>query len=277
MNNSLPKLLITGGNGQLAQALLHHARNNEFHLISCARNDLDIIDASAITTAIKQFAPDMIVNTAAYTAVDKAESEINAAQLVNHLGAKNLAIACAKQQIPLIHLSTDYVFNGKKTLPYQEEDATNPINVYGKSKCLGEEAVREHCQQHIILRVSGIFSTYGNNFFKTMLKLAQSKTDLRVIADQITCPTHADDIANAIFTIAKSKTAWGTYHFCSAPSTSWHEFAETILNRKIKAITTSEYRTAAKRPPYSVLDCSKIKNVYGISQPSWKEAIEKIR
>lgn len=277
MTNSLPKLLITGGSGQLAQALLHHARASEFRLINCTRTDLDITDMSSIHQAISTFMPDVIINTAAYTSVDKAEEDVIMANLVNHIGAKNLAIACEEAGLPLFHISTDYVFDGQKNTPYQEHDTANPINTYGKSKWLGEQAVREHCHRYVILRTSGVFSEYGHNFFKTMLRLGNNKTDLRVVADQTTCPTYAGDIADAIFTIAHKKTHWGIYHYCSSPPVSWHHFAETILKRHIQAITTVQYPTAAKRPLYTALDCNKIAEDYGINQPLWQQAVMQLR
>lgn len=277
MNISLIKVLITGGNGQVARTLSLHPRAREFQLIGCVRKDLDITSVVSINNAIAKFTPQVIINTAAYTAVDKAEKEIDLANLHNHLGAENLACACEEHQIPLIHLSTDYIFDGTKKAAYLEDDTANPINQYGKSKWLGEQAVSKQCKQHIILRVSGVFSEHGNNFFNTMLKLAQNKTEIRVVADQITCPTYAGDIADAIFSIIKKPGHWGSYHYCSTPEISWHQFAEAILHRDVTAITTAEYPTAAKRPAYSVLDCTKIETVFGITQPSWQQAIWKLQ
>ena len=275
MNSYLPKILITGGNGQLAHALDQQIFAENFELFLCSRDEMDITDMSSVTQAIEQFSPDIIINTAAYTAVDKAEQETEIALKVNHFGAKNVAIACQNKMIPLIHISTDYVFDGQKKTPYLENDAVNPINLYGKSKWLGEESVRENCEQHIILRVSGVFSEYGNNFFKTILRLAQERKSLRIVADQITCPTDASDIARVIFILATQKNKWGTYHFCSNQPISWHQFAVNIVNaarkysalnvEEITAIPTSDYPTPAKRPPYSVLNCDKIKTSFAIT------------
>lgn len=283
MKNYLPNILITGGNGQVATALHQHKLARELQITACTREEMDICDITSIQHALTNFNPDIIINTAAYTAVDMAEQETETCLRTNHMGAKHLAIACKKQQIPLIHLSTDYIFDGTKNFPYREDDAATPINFYGKSKWLGEQAVREHSEQHIILRVSGVFGEHGNNFLKTMLRLAKEKKELRIVADQITCPTYAGDIAGAIFTLLKQELRWGTYHYCSAPPASWHQFAtaiihaaqhqHSILTEEIKAITTAEYPTAAKRPAYSVMDCSKIKNDYGITQPSWLDAV----
>lgn len=286
MTNSLPKLLITGGNGQLAQALKRHALAAQFQLHAVSHAEMDITDADAIQKTIAHYQPDWVINTAAYTAVDKAEAERELAIEVNQLGAQQLAMACQQQRIPLLHLSTDYIFDGKQLKPYQENEPANPVNLYGLSKWLGEEAVRKHCEQALILRVSGVISEYGNNFLKTMLRLATEKTVLRVVHDQITCPTYAGDIAAAVFAMVNQPLQTGVYHYCSAEAVSWHQFATAIIeeikkNRPvtvldIEAITTADYPTAAKRPAYSVLDCSKIARDYGITQPSLKKATQTI-
>jgi dTDP-4-dehydrorhamnose reductase len=286
MKNYLPKVLITGGNGQLASALCHHPMAQAFHLMPCSRVEMDIANITSVTHAITIFNPDIIINTAAYTAVDKAEQDREQALRVNHLGAQHLAITCKERQIPLIHISTDYVFDGTHTTPYREDDATHPANFYGKSKCLGEETVRERCEQHIILRVSGVFSEYKNNFLKTILHLAQKRKELRIVADQITCPTYAGDIAHTLFTIVQNKPQWGTYHYCNTEPVSWYQFGvaiieaarkhQSLLVEDTKAITTAAYPTAAKRPAYSVLDCGKIEKELGIIRPSWKNALASI-
>lgn len=272
MKNYLPKILITGGNGQLAQALQHHPNAANFHTTICTRHELDITNPLSIDSIIRENKPNIIVNTAAYTAVDRAEEEQQLAMLVNHTGAKNLAIAGDKYHIPLIHLSTDYVFDGQSSTAYQEDDTVNPINTYGLSKYKGEQAIREYCPKHVILRVSGIYSQYGNNFVKTVHTLAQTKNELRIVTDQITCPTHANDIAQAIFTMAKNLKKFGTYHFCSNEPISWHDFAKHLTNATtIRPVLSSEYQSAAKRPAYSVLNCRKIATDYGIKQPSWRK------
>jgi len=284
MKNYLRNILITGSDGQLGNALRAHAGASDFHITACNRDNMNITDMDSIHKAITQFAPDVIINTAAYTAVDKAEKEINQALSVNHLGTQYLAQACAKHKIPLIHVSTDYVFDGTKTSPYLEEDAVNPVNLYGESKYLGEQAVREYCEQYIILRVSGVFSEYGHNFAKTILRLASERTELNIVADQFTCPTYAGNIASVIYSLIKQPLISGIYHYCDNPPVSWHEFAtaiiqqakeqRTLLVEKINAITTAEYPTLAKRPVYSVLDCNKIKRDYGITQAEWLNAIK---
>ncbi len=273
MTNSLAKVLITGGNGQIAHSLARHPLKSSLQLISCSRKDLDITNIDSIQNEIEKYHPSIIINTAAYTAVDKAESERELAKRANVDGTENLAKLAAKHNIILIQLSSDYVFDGSKKAPYKEDDATNPINYYGLTKWQAEEMVRAHCEKHFILRVSGVFSAYGNNFYNTIQKLSASKQPLRIVADQITCPTYADDIAGALLTIAKKPEQFGTYHFCSTPPVSWHHFAEVILQESITAITTAEYPTAAKRPSYSALDCEKIEKAFGIKQPSWERAI----
>jgi dTDP-4-dehydrorhamnose reductase len=278
----MKKILITGGNGQIATAIKHHANAQDYLLIPHSSTELNITQTQSIEDAISHLKPDVIINTAAYTAVDQAEIETNQATEVNEQGAKQLAVACAKHRIPLIHLSTDYIFDGNTNTPYREDDQANPINYYGKSKWLGEEAIREYAGEYCILRVSGVFSEFGHNFLKTILRLAREKTELRIVADQITCPTYAGDIASALFALIKNK-ATSTYHFCNKHEVTWHEFATAIIEQaknhhhleiqNIIPITTSEYPTKAKRPRYSVLDCTKIENDIGITQPSWEKGV----
>ena len=280
-----PTLLITGGSGQVAWDLKQFAADKTIKLVACSRDELDITNPDSINQAFAQFKPDIIINTAAYTAVDKAEQETAPAFLVNRDGAANLARACSERVIPLVHLSTDYVFDGKKEKPYQENDKSVPLGVYGQSKWEGEEAVRENCPQHIILRVSGVFGRHGNNFVKTILRLAGERETLRVVADQTTCPTPAADIAETIIIIAKQLVhshdgLWGTYHYCSNEPTTWHHFAETIIEmakpfhtlqvKDIQPISTAEYPTAAQRPPYCVLNTQKIHTQFGIQPRSWR-------
>lgn len=273
MTKSLVNILITGGSGQIAQSIMHHPDASQFNLIACSHKDLDITSMASIQSAVEKFQPSVIINTAAYTAVDKAEQEQDAAMMINYRGAENVAIVCDERDIPLIHLSTDYVFDGKNKEGYKEDDVTHPINFYGKSKLQGEEAIRQYCKKHIILRVSGVFSAFGNNFYKTMQKLAMSKKPIRVVADQITCPTSAHDIAGTLLKLAHNPAHFGTYHYCSTPPISWHAFAEAILEANVEAIPTSEYPTPATRPAYAVLNCDKIAKIFDIQQPSWEHAI----
>lgn len=281
MKNYSNKILITGGDSQLANAIYYHPLAKQYKLILRKHHECDITNPTSILENIKNIQPHYIINTAAYTAVDKAEQEIDKAMLVNCEGPKQLAIACKQYAIPLIHISTDYIFDGHKRAAYLEHDVVNPLNIYGKSKWLGEEAIREHCEQHIILRASAVFSEYGNNFLKTMLRLAKEKTTWQVVNDQITCPTYAGDIAYALFKLIEQyEAASGTYHFCSSDSISWYNFASHILYeakkysplqvKEIQPITTKDYQTLAKRPLYSVLKCEKIFTDFKLSQPTWQ-------
>jgi dTDP-4-dehydrorhamnose reductase len=276
----IPTLLITGGNGQVAWDLQQLAIDKTIKLVACSRAALDITNPASINQAFEQFRPDIVINTAAYTAVDKAEQETEQTFRINRDGAANLARACSTATVPLIHLSTDYIFDGKKTTLYQEDDQPAPLGVYGQSKWEGEEAVREHCPQHIILRVSGVFGRHGNNFVKTILRLAGERESLRIVADQTTCPTPAADIAETIIMLVKviNYGLFGTYHYCSDEPTTWHHFAETIikmaeLKTEIQPISTAEYPTAAKRPPYCVLDTQKIRAQFGIQPRSWRKGL----
>lgn len=288
MKGYLSKVLITGSNGQMGASLRHHPFSREFEIIACPREVMDITDIDSIEAGIKAFSPDIIINTAAYTAVDKAELEINHCMHVNNDGARNIAIICKKNNLPLIHLSTDYIFDGIKTTPYLEDDPPNPISVYGRCKWLGEESVRKHCDEHVILRLSAVFSTYGNNFMKKILQMAKEKHELHVVADQIICPTYAGDIAGAIFNIIKLQNLgyhhWGTYHYSSPEGITWHQFAITIIKntnfalvvKNINAISSIESQREAKRPAYSVFNCNKIKKDYEITQPLWQNNLQNI-
>ena len=278
------RLLITGGSGQVAYDL---ARLASYHhtIFSPARDELCITDLNAVREAIRLFSPDIVINTAAYTAVDRAEEEREVALSVNFEGAKNLAIACEEMQCPLIHLSTDYVFNGETKTPYTESDEVNPINFYGESKWKGEEAIRQYCEKSIIVRVSAVFGVQGNNFVKTILRLAKTRDELRVVGDQYTCPTSADSIAEMILTLCINPR-WGLFHYCGMSSVNWYDFAEVIIQqasvyetfslKKLEKILTKEYVTPAKRPLYSVLACEKIQHTFGIQQPDWKKGLNNV-
>ena len=292
------KLLVTGAGGQLATELVRRAGAHQ--VIALARTALDITDATAVSRAVENIAPDAVVNAAAYTAVDRAESEAEIAFATNRDGPAHLAVACAAHGIPLVHVSTDYVFDGIKTGPYTEEapPGPGPLGVYGQSKAEGEAAVRATLPEHIILRASWIFSAHGNNFVKTMLRLAGERDELRVVADQQGCPTAAGDLATAILAMLPVAVAhrgreerWGTYHFCQPGATTWHEFAETIINevrtagaqshapvrvQNIVSITTADYPTPARRPANSVLDCAKLTSVFGIQPRPWRVSLHEV-
>lgn len=286
MTNYLPNILITGGNGQIGSVLQQTADLTTFKIRACSHKEMDITDSTSIQNAITRFSPDFLINTAAYTAVDKAEQNIIACLRVNQLGAKNLAIACKKNKIILIHLSTDYVFDGKKKTPYHEENTPHPINIYGETKWQGEQAIREYCEQHIILRVSGVFSEHGHNFVKTILQLAKEQEKLSIVGDQITCPTDAANIARVIYRMIKQPSKYGTFHYCDLQPVSWYQFAVAIIEeakkyqslsvKEVTAISMLARPTLAKRPAYSVLDCNKLKKNYGIEQHFWKQGLKRV-
>ena len=282
------KILLTGGQGQVGQAVIDKSKELNINLIPCDRKILDITDIANIEKIIKTYKPSYIINTAAYTNVDKAESEPEKAFAVNSLGAENLAKISAQYHIPLIHLSTDYIFDGEKTSDYIESDAANPIGIYAKSKWAGEEAVRKYCNNYIILRISWVFGEYGNNFVKTMIKLMKEREKLDIVSDQTGCPTYTGDIAEVILKIilnSNIENHYGTYHYTNTPSTSWFEFAKVIYTQAskytdlqtkiIKPIKTTDYPTPARRPQNSVLNSELFQKIFKISLQPWQKGLEK--
>src|SRR3569623_444543 len=290
MSDSAHRILVTGANGQVGWELMRRADKFGVTALGTDSKTLDITDSRAVAAMIQPGAFDVVVNAAAYTAVDKAESEPEKAYAVNRDGAAYLAQACAKAGNPLIHISTDYVFDGTKQSPYVEDDLINPINVYGASKAAGEQTIREHLEQHLILRASWVYGVHGNNFVKTMLRLAKERDELRVVADQWGCPTAAGDIAEVILgwidrISVGEQITWGTYHFCGAEKTTWHEFAEAIIaaaeyhvGRKVpvRPILTQDYPTPAKRPVNSVLSCIMLRVDFGIGPWPWRDALKEV-
>lgn len=274
------KILITGANGQLGQefrALADQYQSVQFYFFS--KDDLDIADEEAVALSIDSIKPDMCINCAAYTAVDKAEEDSEAAFRINAEGAKNLALICKQKNVRLIHISTDYVFDGNGQKPYVESDVTAPVGVYGASKLAGEKWVQQYAPEAVIIRTSWVFSVYGNNFVKTMLRLMSVKESLNVVSDQKGCPTYAADLAQAVMAIVKSGQ-WlpGLFHYCNSEETNWFEFAKKIKEHcgfhcSVNPITTAQYPTPAKRPAYSVLDTQKITTAYSLQVRSWKEAL----
>ena len=272
-------ILILGAQGQVGSALAERARQDGLPIKALGRSECDITDRDAVVSAVA--GSGCVVNCAAYTAVDQAEVEADTAYRVNASGAQNVAGACTVAGIPLVHLSTDYVFDGESDGPLREDDVPRPINVYGTTKLAGEQAVRECSNSHIILRTSWVFSARGQNFVKTVLRIAQCQPHLRLVDDQFGGPTAADDIVRAILRIVGATTrsgfaAWGTYHFCGAPPVSWYEFARHILIRvgaEVSPVSSRDSPRAARRPRNSVLDCSRILSVFGIEQPDWRVSI----
>jgi len=270
------QLLILGAQGQVGRALAARAQQASICCDALGRRECDITDRAAVERVVKPGR--VVVNCAAYTAVDRAESEPEDAYRVNSVGVGNVAAACAKAGSPLIHLSTDYIFDGESREPAREGDPPRPLSVYGQSKLAGEIEVRQRLPMHIILRTSWIFSTHGRNFVKTILQLANGKPQLRVVGDQVGGPTAADDVAKAILDITaitgeSGFSDWGTYHFSGTPAVSWCGFARAIVGQcgtVVLPTTTADYPTPARRPLNSVLDCSRIFQVFGIEQPDWR-------
>jgi dTDP-4-dehydrorhamnose reductase len=282
------RILIIGCNGQLGWELCRQGKERGYDLIPLDLPDFDITDKSAVFDTLTRSRADLVVNSAAYTAVDRAESEIDIAFAVNRDGPSCLALACAEVHIPLIHISTDYVFDGCKNRAYLETDLVAPVGIYGKSKGEGEEKVKHNLKEHIIIRTSWLYGVHGNNFVKTMLRLGREREELRVVDDQHGCPTFAADLAEAILTIVSliergENISWGTYHYCGGGSTTWYGFAskifemakgyDTLKLKKVIPITTSEYPTPAKRPANSIMDCTLLERNFGITPKAWDESL----
>lgn len=274
-------VLVTGAKGQLGQSLQFISEkysNIQFYFYSSTA--LDITNKNNIEKIFTLIKPKFCINAAAYTAVDKAESEVKRTFQINVTGAKNLAQVCNQFTTTLIHVSTDFVFDGNKDSPYTEEDITNPKGVYGKTKREGEIEIINNVKHYFIVRTSWLYSSFGNNFMKTMLKLAKDRDNLSVVNDQIGTPTHAVDLAKAIVKIVLSGSKnYGIYHFSNEGNTSWYGFAKEIFDINqitidLKPIPTSEFPTPAKRPKYSVLDKSKIKSEFDISIENWENSLK---
>jgi len=288
------KILVTGKNGQVGSELLR-SFTPLGTVIGIDIDECDLQDVSAIAKLLDKVQPDLIVNPAAYTAVDKAETEQALAYCINAKAPEVMARYAATQNIPMIHYSTDYVFNGLKEGAYLETDEVNPKSVYGKTKALGEAAVRNNAPKHIILRTSWVFGSHGENFLKTILKLAQERDKLSIVSDQIGSPTSAALLADVTAEIARQlfepgvSQKYGTYHLVTDGGTSWHGYAQMVVARanelgvetkisadEIKAINTSEYPLPAPRPANSRLDTSKIKETFMLTLPSWQDEVSKV-
>ena len=285
-------ILLTGANGQVGHEVSRLAGERCVALAALKRTELDITDAVEVNRVVSHLRPSLLINAAAYTAVDKAEEEEGAAFGVNREGIANLAAACAEKNIPLIHLSTDYIFDGCRQAPYGEDDPPNPTGIYGLSKWQGETVLRQRLARHLILRVSWVFGAHGHNFVKTILRLGRERDALRVVADQHGCPTAAVHIAQTLLDLSTrilggEKIPWGTYHYCGQPATTWYGFAEEIVKQAqeleiidhpvtLQPISTADYPTPAARPANSVLDCSKITETFGIRPSPWHEGLREI-
>jgi dTDP-4-dehydrorhamnose reductase len=282
-------ILTFGGNGQLGQELVRASATQGAALVALPRAEADIADADAVRGAIARHHPAVVINAAAYTKVDAAESDPDAARAGNETGPAVLAAGCAAARVPLIHVSTDFVFDGAKQGAYLESDPVAPLGAYGRSKAAGERAVRAAAPQHLIIRTSWVYGEFGANFLKTMLRLAATRDELRVVADQRGCPTSTGDLARAILSVAPRLAAgedvWGTYHFAGHGATTWHGFASRIVaaqapitgrTPRVTAITTAEYPTAARRPANSELDCGRFARVFGVRARPWGEETDRI-
>jgi dTDP-4-dehydrorhamnose reductase len=281
--------LVVGYHGMLAQSLIPCLQQAGFTAMSQGRPALDIMDRENTHQALTTSQLDMVINAAAYTAVDQAESARAEAFKVNRDGTRHLAEACREIGIPLIHVSTDYVFDGTARKPYREDDYPAPLGVYGESKWAGEADLRARHPMHLIIRTAWLYSHNGHNFVKTMLRLGREREVLRVVNDQYGCPTYSRDLAEAITVMCqriqqdKATVPWGTYHFCSAGQITWYDFALAIFEearafeqfrlQEIVPIPTTDYPTPAQRPAYSVLDCSKIQTHFGITPRPWRDSL----
>jgi dTDP-4-dehydrorhamnose reductase len=284
-------ILVAGKTGQLARCLAQEARRRGTALVALGRPELDLTLPEALARVVETHAPCAIVNAAAYTAVDKAEAELALAMAVNRDGAGALAAAAAGLGVPFIHVSTDYVFDGRKDGAYVEDDAPSPLGAYGRSKLGGEAAVRAACPAGVILRTSWVYSPFGQNFVTTMLRLAATREKVQVVDDQHGAPTAAFDLADAILDLVNRQTAaprdrdaGGIYHLAAAGETTWHGFAAAIFagwarrGRRVPAlepITMAQYPTAARRPANSRLDCSKVARAFGLRLPPWRSSLER--
>lgn len=282
-------VLVTGASGQLGQAIQFIAKNHsEIKFVFCSSSNLDISNKENCQTVFQKTKPDFCINAAAYTAVDKAESERDKAELINVLGSKNIAEVCNNFDVKLIHISTDFVFDGSNDKPYTETQITNPKGVYGQTKLDGEKAIQQVFSKYYIIRTSWVYSQFGNNFMKTMLRLASERTALSVVNDQIGTPTNAVDLAEALVQIILSANNqptndnYGIYNFSNEGECSWYDFAKKIfeinnISIDLSAIPTEQFPTPAKRPKYSVLDKSKIKTTFGITIKTWEESLKSIK
>ncbi|MBD9496891.1 dTDP-4-dehydrorhamnose reductase [Ensifer sp. ENS01] len=288
--NQISRIVVTGLNGQVVQSLVEQGKSRgDFEVVPLGRPQFDLEDPGGIEGVVRAAVPDVIISAAAYTAVDQAETDKTRAYAVNAVAPQELARVAKALNIPIIHLSTDYVFDGTKTTPYTEGDTARPVNVYGKSKWEGERTVAAATDNHVILRTAWIYSPFGRNFVRTIIRNARNRAELSVVTDQTGNPTSALDLATAIIGVAKNLLASddlalrGTFHLAGTGDATWADVAEEILAQseglggpfaKVNRILTADYPTAAARPSNSRLDCNKIARHHGITLPHWKNSIE---
>lgn len=285
------KVLITGAHGQVGLFISHKFKQDGWQVYATSHSELDICNEDAVRRIVFSIRPRLVINAAAYTAVDQAEKEPDLVHQINAVAPGYLSAAAAEVEAVIIHISTDYVFDGHKYGAYKETDQPHPINVYGASKLAGEHNVISANPYHIIFRTSWVFSEYGSNFAKTMMRLASERDELNIVTDQFGGPTYAGDIADALVNIAYKVansinfSGWGIYHYCGMPYVSWHRFAKAIFASASQSgaistipeahgISSAEYSSLAVRPGNSTLNCSKIKTVFGLSQPDWQQSLD---
>jgi dTDP-4-dehydrorhamnose reductase len=297
VNSTVKKILLTGVNGQVGHAL--STKLSAYEVVSLSREQLDLSRPDEIRRVVQSVKPDLVINPAAYTAVDKAESETELAFAINATAVQTFAEEAAKLNAVLIHFSTDYVYDGTKPQAYVETDAVAPVSIYGKTKLAGEEAIRAVCLPHLILRTSWVYGAYGKNFLKTILRLAAERDSLRIVSDQFGAPTSSASIADAVVALTQQwqpaeENQTGVYHFTNTGVTSWHGFACEIMNEynrlapakhwpalkasvsQIAGIATAEYPTPANRPPNSRLDNAKLKQIFGVELPTWQAGLQQV-
>jgi dTDP-4-dehydrorhamnose reductase len=282
-------VVLFGAAGQLGREISDLAERLGKEVVGCTRSQVDITDRAAVAAVLARTKPRLVVNAAAYTAVDKAESDPDGALAGNAIGPHVLATAAAHSGVPIVHVSTDYVFDGAKAGAYVEDDPIAPIGVYGRTKAEGEAHVRAAAAHHVIVRTAWVYGVYGTNFLKTMLRLAREREELRVVADQRGCPTATLDLAEAVFAIdrriAEGAEPWGTFHFAGTGATTWHGFACEIVDAaapftgkhpKVTAIRTQDYPTAARRPANSELDSSRFAAIFGYRAAPWRARTQEV-
>lgn len=274
------KILITGSKGQLGNEFQEIAKSSDWEFIFTDYEELDITNKEEVLGFFKEKKPEICINCAAYTAVDKAETERELSDKINVTGSENLALGCAESGAVLFQISTDFVFDGTSSRPLKEDQPTAPVNYYGESKLQGELAVAKVLKEHFIIRTSWLYSTFGNNYVKTMIKLSETRDELNIIADQIGTPTFARDLADAIVHIINQKSqVYGTYHYSNEGVASWYDFTKAVfeyanIGTKVNPIPTEKYPTPAARPAYSVMDKTKIKETFALEIPYWRESLK---
>lgn len=286
------RILVCGAGGQVGREVIDRAAGFGLQILPMMHRDLDIARADDVARVFATLKPQLVINTAAFTRVDDAETHADQAYAINRDGAANLAQAAEAVGIPLFHLSTDYVFSGEAGRPYTEDDPTGPTGIYGASKLAGEQAIRQQCQRHLILRTSWVYGRYGSNFVKTMLRLGAQRDQLSIVADQVGCPTHAGSLAEVMLTLASryargEELAWGLYHYCGQPACSWFDFAVEVFRQAeahgllgrqpvVAPISSDQFPTAARRPAWSVLDCRRFEQAFAIAPHDWLDDLAQV-